>query len=295
VKQFFQTMTAAVILFDLEGIPFLITTDKRIPPLLIESASHELSRKILRLRIADLKNSAGPREVLPNFREGKVNLSETFNGQYYLLNEVYIGVVSRVSPNAFIGDVELKRAKELLIRLNRGVDVTIAAISKKFGEVVVALESVLDGFDLADLDLYQTKSLNDIAAHLAEKKASVKAETKPSLPSHLQSSKVLDELSKEDCRYRQLAFESRWARERTEFEGAVPGKILSDLKSRSDGAQYTSAPAVSNFDKHFLADHYEVSKRAELEAIRKRDEKGGLKKMDRATLNFTYDAKHTNS
>jgi len=288
-------MTAAIILFDLEGAPFLITTDKKVPPLLIESASHELSRKILRLRIADLKNSAGPREVLPNFREGKVGLSETFNGQYYLLNEVYIGVVCRVAPNAFIGDVELTRAKELLIRLHRGVDVTIAAVSKKFGEVVVALENILDGFDLADLDLYQTKSINDVSVHLSDKKTAPKTELKLPIPVHLQSNKLLEEMSKEDYRYRPLAFEARWARERTEFEGAVPGNILSDLKWKSEGAQHMAAPTVSNFDKHFLADHYEVSKRAELEAIRKRDEKGGLKKMDRATLNFTYDAKHTNS
>lgn len=122
-------------------------------------------------------------------------------------------------------------------------------------------------------------------------------------------------MAKEDHRYRQLAFEARWAREKAEFEGLPSAyhlvilltiilskpyvlslgffqlwnsrKILDDLRSRPDAESHLSSPVLANFDKYFLADQYDIMKKAEYEVIRKRDEKGGLKKMDRPTLNFS--------
>lgn len=84
-------------------------------------------------------------------------LVDAFEVQYYRLNEVYLAVFCRSSSNPFLGQTELDRSREMLVKLCRGVDVTSSALLKRYAEIYVALNFIIDGLDVSSIDFSSPK------------------------------------------------------------------------------------------------------------------------------------------
>ncbi|KAL6046306.1 hypothetical protein QOT17_022275 [Balamuthia mandrillaris] len=88
--------------------------------------------------------------------------AERYQVHYCAIGEVFILVISMVHANPFAGSACLLRVKSALASVCRGTEVTTLQLSKRYGEILFALERILEGGD--GLDLLQQK-LSDIQPH----------------------------------------------------------------------------------------------------------------------------------
>eukprot|EP01128_Nolandella_sp_AFSM9_P008064 TRINITY_DN4633_c0_g1_i1.p1 TRINITY_DN4633_c0_g1~~TRINITY_DN4633_c0_g1_i1.p1 ORF type:complete len:232 (-),score=49.70 TRINITY_DN4633_c0_g1_i1:170-865(-) len=147
------------------GENLFFVTDRKLSPSHFQYLTKHFRTELENITSSDLHNSAGPRSSSPNYQQGRLTLPDGYEVQYYRLNEIYVSIYCRASHNPFMGYCELDRTKEMLTKLCRGVDVSVAFLLKKYAEVYLALTYIIDGIDIGHVDFGAPKiGVTDISS-----------------------------------------------------------------------------------------------------------------------------------
>jgi len=152
-------MVSAIALQQLDGKNLMLIAHWSVSPQQALKETASFSEKISKIRN---ERESVNRKLVQIIRAGTFILNDHYRVQYFLLNEIYIAIFFPKDGNPFLGELPLKKTQELLVRVCKGVEVTATQIEKKYAEIYLALNNILDGTDVT-VDITTVSRLSDIS------------------------------------------------------------------------------------------------------------------------------------